>query len=77
MRNDWGGLAVPAGVPASVIETLEKAMSVAVNNPALAQKYDPLGLSPKLAGSTAFKIMIEKDLQWLGDAVKAANLQLS
>lgn len=74
--NYWGGLAVPAGVPASVIETLEKAMSVAVNNPALAQKYVPLGLSPKFAGSTAFKTIIEKDLQWLGDAVKAANLQL-
>lgn len=75
--NYWGGLAVPVGVPASVIETLEKAMSVAVNNPALAQKYVPLGLSPKFAGSTAFKTIIEKDLQWLGDAVKAANLQLS
>jgi tripartite-type tricarboxylate transporter receptor subunit TctC len=75
--NYWGGLAVPAGTPASVIETLEKAMSVAVNNPALAQKYIPLGLSAKFAGSSAFKAIIEKDLQWLGDAVKAANLQLS
>ena len=52
-------------------------MSVAVNNPALAQKYIPLVLSAKFAGSSAFKAIIEKDLQWLGDAVKAANLQLS
>ncbi len=75
--NYWGGLAVPAGTPASVIETLEKAIGVAVNKPALAQKYVPLGLNAKFAGSSAFKAIIEKDLQWLGDAVKSANLQLS
>ena len=75
--NYWGGLAAPAGTPASVIETLEKAMSVAVNNPALVQKYVPLGLNAKFAGSASFKATIEKDLQWLGDAVKSANLQLS
>jgi len=75
--NYWGGLAAPAGTPASVIETLEKAMSVAINNPALVQKYVPLGLMAKFAGSAAFKATIEKDLQWLGEAVKSANLQLS
>jgi tripartite-type tricarboxylate transporter receptor subunit TctC len=75
--NYWGGLAAPAGTPASVIETLEKAMSVAVNNPALVQKYVPLGLNAKFAGSASFKAIVEKDLQWLGDAVKSANLQLS
>jgi len=75
--NYWGGLAAPAGTPASVIETLEKAMSVAVNNPALVQKYVPLGLMAKFAGSASFKATIEKDLQWLGEAVKSANLQLS
>ncbi len=75
--NYWGGLAAPAGTPASVIETLEKAMSVAVNNPALVQKYVPLGLNAKFAGSASFKATIEKDLQWLGEAVKSANLQLS
>jgi tripartite-type tricarboxylate transporter receptor subunit TctC len=75
--NYWGGLAAPAGTPASVIETLEKAMSVAVNNPAMTQKYVPLGLTAKFAGSSAFKAIIEKDLQWLGEAVKSANLQLS
>jgi tripartite-type tricarboxylate transporter receptor subunit TctC len=74
--NYWGGLAAPAGTPASVIETLEKALSVAVNNPAMSQKYVPLGLTAKFAGSSAFKAIIEKDLQWLGDAVKSANLQL-
>jgi len=75
--NYWGGLAAPAGTPASVIETLEKAMSVAINNPALVQKYVPLGLMAKFAGSASFKATIEKDLQWLGEAVKSANLQLS
>ena len=75
--NYWGGLAAPAGTPASVIETLEKAMSVAVNNPALVQKYVPLGLMAKFAGSASFKATIEKDLQWLGEAVKSANLKLS
>jgi tripartite-type tricarboxylate transporter receptor subunit TctC len=75
--NYWGGLAAPAGTPTAVIETLEKAMSVAVNNPALSQRYIPLGLNARFAGASAFKAIIEKDLQWLGDAVKSANLQLS
>lgn len=74
--NYWGGLAVPAGTPPAIIETLEKAIGIAVNNPALSQRYVPLGLNAKFLGSSAFKAAIEKDLQWLGDAVKAANLQL-
>ena len=75
--NYWGGLAVPVGTPTAVVETLEKAMSVAVNNPALSQRYTPLGLNARFAGGAAFKTIIERDLQWLGDAVKSANLQLS
>ncbi len=75
--NYWGGLAVPVGTPTAVVETLEKAMSVAVNNPALSQRYIPLGLNARFAGGAAFKTIIERDLQWLGDAVKSANLQLS
>lgn len=75
--NYWGGLAAPADTPAAAIETLEKAIGVAVNNPALSQRYIPLGLNARFAGAAAFKTIIEKDLQWLGNAVKAANLQLS
>ena len=58
-------------------EIIQKGAQWDTDNPALAQKYIPLGLSAKFAGSSAFKAIIEKDLQWLGDAVKAANLQLS
>jgi hypothetical protein len=36
-----------------------------------------LGLNARFAGGAAFKTIIERDLQWLGDAVKSANLQLS
>lgn len=75
--NYWGGLAAPAGTPKSAIDALEKALSTAVNNPALSQRYVPVGLISRFAGAEAFKGIIEKDLKWLGDAVKSANLQLS
>lgn len=73
----WGGLAAPAGTPKAVIETLEKALGAAVNNPGLRQRYVPVGLTARFAGSQEFTRMIDNDLKWLGDAVKAANLQLS
>lgn len=73
----WGGLAAPAGTPKAVIEALEKALGTAVNNPGLRQRYVPVGLAARFAGSQEFTRMIETDLKWLGDAVKSANLQLS
>jgi tripartite-type tricarboxylate transporter receptor subunit TctC len=75
--NYWGGLAAPIGTPKSAIDALERALGAAVNNPALAQRYVPVGLIAKFAGAEAFRGMIEKDLKWLGEAVKSANLQLS
>lgn len=75
--NYWGGLAAPAGTPKSVIDTLEKALSTAVNNPALPQRYGPVGLIARYANADVFRGMIERDLKWLGEAVKSANLQLS
>ena len=75
--NYWGGLAAPAGTPKTAIDTLEKALRSAMDNSAMAQRYAPLGLVARFAGADAFKGMIEKDLKWLGDAVKSANLQLS
>lgn len=73
----WGGLAAPAGTPRASVEALEKALASAVNNPALRQRYMPLGLDPLSGDSQALTRMIEADLRWFGDAVRAANLNLS
>lgn len=72
----WGGLAAPAGTPKAAIETLEKAMATAINQPALRQRYTGVGLDARFVGTQDFTRMVETDLKWLGDAVKTANLQL-
>lgn len=70
----WGGLAAPAGTPKPALEALEKAIAAAVDNPALKQRYTPLGLVPQFRPGDELARLIDADLKWQTDAIKAANL---
>ena len=70
----WGGFAAPAGTPKAALDVLEKAIATAVDNPALKQRYTPLGLVPQFRSGDELARIIDADLKWQTDAIKAANL---
>jgi len=71
----WGGLAAPAGTPRDVLATLEGALAAAARTPGLQQRLTPLGMSSQFAGAEEFGRLIERDLRWLDEAVRRANLK--
>lgn len=73
----WGGLAAPAGTPRAVVEALQKQVAAAVENPQLKARYQPLGLVPRYMPGDDLGRLIDNDLKWLGDAIKAANLSFN
>jgi tripartite-type tricarboxylate transporter receptor subunit TctC len=74
----WGGFATHAGVPATIIETLRREIGAALNFPAVRERTEAGGTFTSFSGSSAeFVKKINYDLDWMGNAVKSANLNLS
>ena len=70
----WGGLVAPAGTPKAIVEVLQKHVATALENPALKARYAPLGITPRYQPAEELGRVVDNDLKWLGDAIKAANL---
>jgi tripartite-type tricarboxylate transporter receptor subunit TctC len=48
--GNWWGMAAPKGTPSAVVQRLAREIGAALNDPAIRQKYEDLGLTP--IGST-------------------------
>ena len=71
----WNGLVAPAGTPAEIIDRVHHELTLAVRDPAFAERLvntgvDPLGNSPE-----EFAAMIAADVQFWAEAVKIAGVQ--
>ncbi len=74
----WGGFAALAGVPAPIIETLRREIAATVAFPAVRERTEAGGsLASSSASSADFVKKIAYDLDWMTNAVKSANLNLS
>lgn len=73
----WGGFAAVRGTPAPVIEQLRAAIAVAVADADVKSKLMAIGTTAFTNTPQAFEALITHELGWMGEAVKAANLQLN
>lgn len=73
----WGGLAVPAGTPKSVIDTLQRHFATVIGSSVTKGKFTPLGMTALMASADEFSKMIADDLRWMTVAVKDADLKLN
>ena len=74
----WGGLAVPKGTPAAIVERLRSEIATAVANDEVKGKLSGMGTTPFSSPSAqSFEDLISSELKWLTEAVKNANLQLN
>lgn len=73
----WGGFAAVRGTPAPVIETLRASIAGAVADPGVKAKLIAIGTTAFSNTPQAFESLITQELNWMREAVKAANLQLN
>lgn len=74
----WGGFAARRGTPAATVAVLRTAIATALAQTEVATRLLALSTTPVGSDSPAsFEGVIERELAWMGEAVKNANLQLN
>jgi tripartite-type tricarboxylate transporter receptor subunit TctC len=71
----WWGLIGPKGLPANVVETLDKAFREAVASPRFKETMEKQGATPVARGSKEMGELIRKEYAALGEVAKAVGLQ--
>jgi tripartite-type tricarboxylate transporter receptor subunit TctC len=71
----WWGLIGPKGLPANVIDTLDKAFRQAVASPRFKETMEKQGATPVARGSKEMGELIQKEYAALGEVAKAVGLQ--
>ena len=71
----WNALAVPAGTPAAVVDTLNRAVREALASPAVQQRLAPLGV--RLAASTPGELqaLLASEIRRWGAVIRAAKIE--
>jgi len=71
----WNGLAAPAGTPAAVIETLNRAVREAVGSASVRERLGPLGM--RLAASTPAELqgLLAAEIRRWGGVIRAAGIE--
>ena len=73
----WFGLFAPAGTPAAVIDTVNKASVAIVNDPAFRTRVmDPLTLTPGKETPAEMQAYMKKDRELGGELVRIAKVRL-
>ncbi len=75
--SSWNSILAPSGVPADVVQKLNRAIVKALENPALLERFNAMGLRP-MTGYTPEKsaaFVRDQVRQW-GPLLKAANVTL-
>lgn len=72
----WQGLTVPAGTPAPVIATLNKALQEALNSTAVKARFQVLGLEALGGSPEQMRAYWKQELAKWGQVIKAANIKL-
>jgi len=71
---DFHQISAPAGTPAAMITRMADAAAEAMNSPALAQRFQLLGLIPRAQGPEAFANFLTLQRQRMGEVIRAEGL---
>ena len=73
--SSWYGVVGPAGLPASVLATLQDHISKAVINAEISDSLKKQGLEPKASTPAQFSLLIEREIAQNSALAKRAGLQ--
>ena len=63
--NSWNGIAVAAKTPKAIVERLNREIHAAVNSPAVAQRFQDLGVSQNLSTPEGMrKLLVDEIAKW-------------
>ncbi len=70
----WFGVLAPAGTPPAVVQRLHQEVNAALQQPAVAQRLQSLGVAPGQGSSADFARLIATETQRYGDAIRRLGL---
>lgn len=73
---NWWGVIAPAGLPQDISAKLSQAVRQAMREPALAERFDALGIVPTLRDSKGFTTLMKNDLAHWRAVVQRANIKV-
>ena len=74
VADNYFGVSGPPGLSPAVVEKLRAALAEIVARPAIAKRFEELGVLPGYAGPAAFTVMVEKQIKDWTPAIKASDL---
>jgi tripartite-type tricarboxylate transporter receptor subunit TctC len=73
--NSWVGLLAPAKTPRAIVDKLNTELNAVLNDPAVRERLNTLGITASPGGSERFGRDIARDLSRYAAVVKAANIK--
>lgn len=74
--STWNGLSAPAGTPANIIDTINKAVGEALKVPEIKSRLAALGAVELVCTPAEFGKLCRDDVQTWAHVIKAANIRL-
>lgn len=72
----WYGVFAPAGTPPAIVAKLSQVLLKLVQDPALKDKFDGIGMVPTPLGPEAFAKLIRNDIKTNGEVIRKAHVTL-
>jgi tripartite-type tricarboxylate transporter receptor subunit TctC len=73
--TSWQGLAAPAGLPATIMDRLNKVLAEVLADPQVAEKLRVFGNQPKPSTGDAFKARVASDITKWTKLVADAHIE--
>src|SRR5512138_1632672 len=73
--SSWIGLMAPKGLPSSVTQALQQAMSQLLLQPELRKAFEPHGAVPSPSTPAAFRDFLARDIERNRKAIQLAGVQ--
>jgi tripartite-type tricarboxylate transporter receptor subunit TctC len=71
----WAGLLAPAGTPAEIVTVLNRGITAAANDPAVASILRRAGSEPDDSSPAEFAAFVRSEIERWGEAFRAAGLE--
>jgi tripartite-type tricarboxylate transporter receptor subunit TctC len=73
---NWWGLIAPAGLPADISARIAKAVTAAMRDPAIVERFAALGISPSTRDAAAFAGLMSKEFAAWRDVATRAGIKV-
>jgi len=70
----WYGVLAPAGTPAAIIQRMNEAINVILQDPATATAFDAQGMVPATSTPAEFGALVAKDAQRWDDVITRTGI---